>query len=120
MGSMSVTNIPPSVKFRLWGKAAGRCQYEGCPQRLWLDELTQAEFNTAYIAHIIADSPTGPRGHEKWSELLESDISNLMLLCDKHHRLIDIADVAGHSVTRLQTMKRQHEARIELVTEPSQ
>ena len=117
---MSVTYIPDSVKFRLWGKAAGQCQYYGCPQRLWVDELTKEEFNTAYIAHIVADKPDGPRGDETLSSFLASDISNLMLMCDTHHRLIDIADVAGHTVTRLQTMKRQHEARIEMVTEPSQ
>ena len=80
-GNMSVTYIPDSVKFRLWGKAAGQCQYDGCPQRLWLDELTKAEFNTAYIAHIVSDKPDGPRGHATLSALLASDISNLMLLC---------------------------------------
>src|SRR4051794_31458061 len=120
MGSMSVTYIPDSVKFRLWGKAAGQCQYDECPQRLWVDELTKEEVNTAYIAHIVADKPDGPRGHETLSALLASDISNLMLLCDTHHRLIDHADVAGHPVSKLQAMKRQHEARIETVTEPSQ
>lgn len=57
---MSVSYIPDNVRFRLWGKAAGRCEYEGCNERMWLDELTQFEFNVAYIAHIIADSPKGP------------------------------------------------------------
>jgi len=113
---MSVTNIPEKVKMRLWGVAAGRCQYEGCNEPLWKDSLTQVEFNAAYIAHIVADSPDGPRGDKVLSPKLAKEISNLMLMCDKHHRLIDRQDVAGHPVERLLEMKRKHEARIELVT----
>ena len=113
---MSVSYIPEKIKFRLWGKAAGRCQYSGCNRPLWLDSLTKAEFNTAYIAHIIADKPNGPRGHPELSEQLKADISNLMLMCDEHHRLIDREDIAGHPVERLQAMKAEHESRIELLT----
>ena len=114
--NMSVTNIPEKVKIRLWGIAAGRCQYEGCNEPLWIDTLTQAEFNGAYIAHIIADSPNGPRGDSILSEKLERDITNLMLMCDKHHRLIDREDLAGHPVERLREMKRKHEQRIKMLT----
>lgn len=113
---MSISNIPVTVKIRLWGKTGGRCQYEGCNKPLWLDTLTKAEFNTAYIAHIIADIPTGPRGHPELSKKLKADISNLMLMCDEHHRLIDLEDVEGHPVERLLEMKRKHEERIEIVT----
>lgn len=113
---MSVTHIPDSVKFRLWGKAGGRCEYDGCNQPLWIDSVTKHEFNTAYIAHIIADKPGGPRGHEVLSEKLKDDILNLMLMCDQHHRLIDKEDVDGHPVALLQGMKKKHENRIELLT----
>lgn len=113
---MSVSNIPESVKLRLWGKSGGRCQYEGCAKALWIDDLTKAEFNTAYIAHIIADKPNGPRGHSELSVKLCADIGNLMLMCDEHHRLIDKIDVQGHSVERLRLMKARHEGRIELLT----
>jgi hypothetical protein len=113
---MSVSSIPDKVKIRLWGKAAGRCQYDGCNKPLWKDEHTKAEFNSAYIAHIIADSPKGPRGHATLSKQLKDDISNLMLMCDIHHRLIDKEDVKGHPVERLRGMKFKHENRIEVVT----
>lgn len=113
---MSVSNIPESVKLRLWGKSGGRCQYEGCAKALWIDDLTKAEFNTAYIAHIIADKPNGPRGHSELSVKLCAEIGNLMLMCDEHHRLIDKIDVQGHSVERLRLMKARHEGRIELLT----
>jgi hypothetical protein len=109
---MSVSYIPEHVKCRLWGLAAGRCEYLGCNHPLWMDDVTKAEFNKAYIAHIVADKPDGPRGDPVLSEVLKADISNLMLLCDTHHRLVDIAAVGQHSVDRLRTMKAEHEDRI--------
>ncbi|XMA23574.1 SAVED domain-containing protein (plasmid) [Bacillus bombysepticus] len=114
---MSVSSIPMDVRYRLWGKAAGRCQYRGCNTPLWIDELTKAEFNQAYLAHIIADKPDGPRGDAELSLVLNKDISNIMLLCDVHHRLIDKKDVEGHPVELLKEMKREHEERIKLITE---
>lgn len=113
---MSVSPIPQVVRYRLWGLAAGRCQYLGCPRELWIDSLTKHEFNTAYIAHIYADSPKGPRWDKKLSPALKADISNLMLLCDEHHRLIDKGDVPAHPPERLIAMKRAHEKRIQLQT----
>ncbi len=113
---MSLTSIPEKVRLRLWGKAAGRCQYDGCNTPLWLDRLTQAQFNVAYLAHIIADRPDGPRGDPMLSDRLKADPTNLMLLCDAHHRLIDKEDVAGHTVERLRSMKMRHEDRIALVS----
>lgn len=113
---MSVTSIPDGVRLRIWGKAAGRCEYEGCNEALWLDQLTKAEFNVAYLAHIYADSPGGPRYDKQLSPKLQADISNIMLLCDVHHRLIDKGDVPGHPAARLIEMKRAHEERVERVT----
>lgn len=113
---MSVSSVPDPVKFALWGRAAGRCQYRGCNHALWKDDLTQYEFNVAYIAHIVADKPDGPRGDPIRSPLLAQDIANLMLMCDQHHRLIDRGDVAGHPEVLLLEMKAEHERRIELAT----
>lgn len=109
--------IPEKVSTRLWGKAAGRCQYRGCNMPLWIDSLTKKEFNSAYLAHIIASSPDGPRGNEKLSHELATDISNIMLLCDAHHRLIDKEDEDGHPIELLREMKEEHEERIALVTD---
>lgn len=113
---MGEAAVPAKVKVLVWGKAGGRCQFGGCNRILWRDDLTKSEFNSAYLAHIVADSPGGPRGHPTQSELLREDPANLMLLCDKHHRLIDIADVDGHPVELLMRMKAAHEARIERLT----
>lgn len=110
---MSITNISSPNRYILWGKAAGRCEYRGCNKELFRDALTQSEFNQAYIAHIIADVPGGPRGDATKSELLKNDLSNLMLMCDEHHRLIDKVEVEKHTVDLLMTMKKEHEDRIE-------
>lgn len=114
---MSKTQIPAPIKNQLLVKSGGRCQYRGCNQSLYQDIITKRNFNKAYIAHIIGDEPTGPRGDTTRSPLLAKELSNLMLLCDAHHRLIDIIDVAGHSETLLLAMKKEHEDRIETVTD---
>lgn len=114
---MSETVVPQPIRYMLWGKAAGRCQYRGCNEQLHIDPKTKSLMNRSYIAHIIADSPGGPRGDEVLSPKLAKDISNLMLLCDTHHRLIDIKDVDGHPADLLRAMKKEHEQRIELVTQ---
>jgi hypothetical protein len=72
--------------------------------------------NAAYIAHIVADTPDGPRGDTTLSPRLAKDFANLMLLCDTHHRLIDREQVAQHPRDVLIRMKATHEGRIELVT----
>jgi hypothetical protein len=113
---MSVSNIPGNVRIRLWGRSAGRCQYQGCNEALYYDPLTKVQFNTSYIAHIYADSPQGPRYDPVYSSKLKADIANLMLLCDKHHRLIDKEEVNQHPVERLLKMKEEHEQRIDMLT----
>lgn len=100
----------------LWTRAGGNCQYSGCNKPLLGDIISGAEkLNTAYIAHIVAASPDGPRGDPVRSHTRANDIDNLMLLCDVHHRLIDREEVTGHPEARLLEMKTAHEARIALV-----
>jgi hypothetical protein len=113
---MSVTSIPNDVRYRTWVLAGGRCQYRGCNAALWRDDLTLAAMNRAYLAHIVADSANGPRGDPLLSEQLKADPSNIMLLCDTHHRLVDREDVEGHPAELLRRYKREHEERIERQT----
>ena len=113
---MSITNIPEKVRVNLWTRSGGRCEYSGCNEALWQDALTMAKMNRAYIAHIYGEKPKSARWHPVLSKKLSRDLSNLMLLCDAHHRLIDKEDVDGHPAERLQEMKAHHERRIELLT----
>jgi hypothetical protein len=113
---VSKTTVPPKTALEVWLRAGGRCEYRGCNIPLWKDELTLAKMNRAYLAHIIADSPGGPRGDPILSPKLKADPANIMLLCDTHHRLVDKGDVNGHTVELLLELKREHEDRIERQT----
>ena len=113
---MSITDVTSKNRNLLWAISGGRCEYEGCNKVLHTDILTKKTYNNAYIAHIVADKPDGPRGDAVRSKLLCDNISNLMLLCKEHHTLIDIYDVSEHPEIRLIAMKRKHEERIKRIT----
>ena len=81
------------------------------------DILTKKSYNSAYVAHIVAAEPDGPRGDIILSPELCQEFDNLMLMCDSHHRLIDKIDVPGHTIERLKIMKRKHESLIERLTD---
>ncbi len=72
------------------------------------------ECNISNYAHIIGDSPKGPRG-EKRSKELSKDIGNLILLCPECHKLID-SNVEKYTVEVLKKMKKNHEERILFIT----
>lgn len=113
---MSISNVSEKVRYLLWAKSAGRCQFDGCNEPLWRDRLTKIEMNFADVAHIIGDSPRGPRGDVLLSKEYCDDASNLMLMCLVHHRMIDrITKVYSDDVLR--QMKAVHEERIERLTE---
>jgi hypothetical protein len=113
---MSVTSITTKNQNLLWAVSGGRCEYAGCNKVLHTDILTNRKCNSAYIAHIVADEPNGARGDTTRSKLLANNISNLMLLCDTHHRMVD-ADEVTYTESRLLAMKRQHEERIRRITD---
>lgn len=109
--------IPTKILNIVWARAAGRCQYEGCNELLIGDVISgAANANRTYVAHIIADSPDGPRGDPILSPKLAHDPDNMMIVCDTHHRVIDREMVAEHPAPILQDMKRRHEDRIKIVT----
>lgn len=108
--------LPEKTVLRLWLAAGGRCAYRGHNEPLWRDDVTLAEMNAAYVAHIVAAKKSGPRGDPVRSPKLARELSNLMLLCDKHHRMIDVERVAEHPEKLLLEMKHEHEDRIAAVT----
>ncbi|MFH1465460.1 MAG: SAVED domain-containing protein [Pseudomonadota bacterium] len=109
---MSKTSIPEKVKVMLAGRAAGRCEFRGCNEELTEDQLTRSTANYGAFAHIVADSPGGPRGDEIRSPLLAQSIDNLMLMCFTHHKLIDGDHWRDYPEAELLEMKAEHEARI--------
>ncbi|MGB3470327.1 MAG: SAVED domain-containing protein [Erythrobacter sp.] len=70
-----------------------------------------------FIAHIVADVPGGPRGDPVRSPLLAKELSNLMLMCARHHKLIDVDAEEEHPEALLLSMKKAHEDRVETNTD---
>lgn len=114
---MSKTSIPGRIAAALWARAGGRCEYRACNQDL-VGDLISNKRNAlfGFIAHIVADSPEGPRGDPILSPKLARDLSNLMLLCGKHHKVVDVDAVDEHPVDVLLAMKDAHETRIAINT----
>lgn len=104
--------IPPAVRAQLWVAAGGRCQFNACNKPLDRNVLTQQKLFMGQHAHIIADSPKGPRGDAALSKKLAQDIGNIMLTCRECHWTIDSRE-NDYSVDALHEMKRLHEERIQ-------
>lgn len=113
---MSKSAIPQKMQSAIWAKAGGRCQYRGCNSDLIGDLIAGRQDGLyGFIAHIVADRPDGPRGDVVRSPALARDLGNLMLMCARHHKLIDVDAVADHPEDVLLAMKADHEARIALL-----
>lgn len=114
---MARTTIPGKVQAALWARAAGRCQYRGCNEDLVGDLISgRRDPLFGFIAHIVADSPDGPRGHPVRSPSLAKSLENLMLLCAKHHKLVDVDGLEDHPEEFLLTMKAEQESRSALLS----
>jgi hypothetical protein len=111
--------IDRRVERELWARAAGRCQFQGCPQIIYKSPITQEKTNLGEMAHIYSFSEDGPRGWKDfWGKPAElNSVENLMLVCRGCHKLID-ADKNGikYSAELLIGWKKAHENRVRIVT----
>ncbi len=106
--------IPKPVEISLFTRAGGRCEFDGCNTYLLEHHVTLTEGNFAQMAHIVAFSEEGPRGKDARPSDV-NDVSNLMLLCARCHKLID--DHPGEYTRQtLEGYKKRHEERICHVT----
>lgn len=115
---MARKSIPDTVKLQLWVKSAGRCEFKGCNTPVWNNQLTLSDGNFGEVAHIIGSSKLGARGNEN-SEKLQTEFSNLMLLCQRCHKEID-DNAERYPAELLQKWKQEHEDRIEIQTSYSE
>lgn len=95
------------TKNTVWRESFGRCMYTGCGERLDFDNLSGTTGNYAYLAHNVASSEQGARGITELSKKLSDDPSNVLLLCDKHHRLIDKIAAVDYPASSLSSMKKE-------------
>ena len=97
----------------LWMSSGGICSFEGCPKRL-VSSTSGLLTNTGIKAHIIGHKKNAARHEymEKYGYTYETleDVSNLMLMCYKHSKLIDDKHTrAQFPPDMLFKMKEDHE-----------
>jgi hypothetical protein len=104
--------VSESTRFEVASLAGWRCQFEGCGEDLRAHLAPSAKGNYSYFAHIVASSIDGPRGDSVESALLADDASNVMLMCDKCHRLIDRVAPDRYDTPRLRAMRSANVAQV--------
>lgn len=110
-------SVKPGIRAQLWGRAAGRCEFDGCNRPLWRSGVTQDQRNLGQLAHIRAFSARGPRAGGGGERSDVHDASNLILLCPVCHITIDTGDgPTKFPVELLRAMKVRHERRVEMAT----
>lgn len=89
----------------LIAESGGYCAYPDCPEYLVADgtDVDDAVF-LGEIAHIVGSSRQGPRGDSGLTDEDRNKHTNLLLLCDKHHKVID-GQVHQYSIPVLLQMK---------------
>lgn len=104
--------ISPDTANQVWADAGGCCMFKGCGLDLSIVPLYNKGARIAYLAHIIASDPEGPRGTIDESHVLSNHPENIMLMCDAHHRLIDSFAPEMFKAPRLQEMRREHTSKV--------
>lgn len=101
--------VSSKTRLKVAYEAAWRCQYDGCGEDLrgHLDPSARGA-NYSYFAHIIASSSDGPRGDVNLSPRLSDEPTNIMLMCDKCHRLIDRVAPERYSTEFLREMREKN------------
>lgn len=94
---------------RLWGRAGNRCAFADCR----LEPIEETADGTGLVvvgeeAHIVARKTNGPRGKSDLPKSERDLYENLVLLCSRHHTLID-SDMKTYPVDLLLQTKMDHE-----------
>ena len=98
----------PDLKI-LYGKAAGRCAFPTCRKFLILEATSSGKAKQiGKIAHIVAHSPTGPRGDADYPQDKLDTYANWILLCPTCHDIVDTQPENFPTETLLK-IKQEHE-----------
>lgn len=103
--------IKPVTERMLWGVSAGICEFNGCTNKLYSHHVTKEKVNLSEKAHIYAFSAGGKRPSLLRFSSKINDIDNLMLVCERCHKLIDSEDT-DYTAEQLLDMKKAHEQQI--------
>ena len=106
--------IKPATERMLWGVSAGICEFAGCCNLLYSHHITKEKVNLSEKAHIYAFSAGGKRPSLLRFSPKINDIDNLMLVCERCHKLIDSEDT-DYTAEQLLEMKKEHEERVRIL-----
>lgn len=102
----------------LWGYSGNKCAFNDCRNDLIADETeTDDESIIGDEAHIVARSEDGPRGKSTLSAEDRDKYNNLILLCRKHHKIID-DQFNFYTVEKLNQIKKEHESWVKASLKP--
>lgn len=113
---LQTRGVPATTRLFLFVKAGGRCEFDGCNAHLLEHHVTKADGNFAEMAHVVAFRGGGPRGADDRRPADIHDVSNLMLLCQRCHKLIDDRP-DEFPVDVMRAHKKAHEDRVFLLTD---
>ena len=110
-------SIPIKELKALLQKSGNRCAFPGCGEILLHEcDETDDPVVLSKIAHIVAESLDGPRGNYPLSTEERNKEVNLLILCGKHHDIIDNTPQL-YTVERLRQIKEDHETLIRKATD---
>jgi hypothetical protein len=89
---------------RLFALSRNSCAFPDCAAPI----VEASGTVSADVCHINAASPGGPRFDASQPETERHSAGNLLLLCARHHRIVD-AEPDKYTVAELRAMKRRHE-----------
>jgi len=89
----------------LFAESRNTCFFTGCEDKLTDPKWKQVN---AEIAHIKGERPGSARYDAEQPDRERQGYENLMLLCPKHHKLVDRLEPDEYDVDRLQEMKARH------------
>ena len=88
----------------VWGMFAARCAI--CQEHL-VERVGNASSSVGEVAHIVGEKEGAARGKSDLNLSERNDVDNLMLLCRKHHKVIDDNEEA-YTVERLHRLRDDH------------
>jgi hypothetical protein len=105
--------IPQGTARMVLARSGGYCANPSCRKDLFPPIAPGRIATIDRLAHIIGQSPRGPRGDDPLPPEARDDGSNILLLCPNCHALVDgvmASDTFSPEVLR--KWKRQHEHRV--------
>jgi hypothetical protein len=112
-GGRAPVAVPVPEQRKLLQRSGNICAFPDCRRLLTVEGTPDDPLVVlGEIAHIVAESPKGPRGNSSLMTEERNKYENLILLCNQHHQLVD-SQKTTYTVERLLAMKEDHERWVE-------